>query len=93
MKSAITNYVSLTKPTIVLLFALTGLTAMVVEGSLLHQPVKLLIILICIAFTAGSANSLNMYFDRDIDEIMTRTKRKRALPLKTISPKKPFGLG
>src|SRR5437879_3593912 len=86
MKSAITSYVNLTKPTIVLLFTLTGLTAMVVEGSLLSQPLKLLVIVMCIAFTAGSANSLNMYFDRDIDDVMKRTRKKRPLPLKTITP-------
>ena len=30
----------------------------------------MLVILIGITLTAGSANALNMYFDRDIDEIM-----------------------
>src|SRR5947207_11719473 len=86
MKSVIKSYVSLTKPTIVLLFAMTGLTAIVLERSLLTQPVKLLIIFIGITLTAGSANALNMYFDRDIDEIMKRTKKKRAIPLKLIKP-------
>jgi protoheme IX farnesyltransferase len=93
MKSVITNYVNLTKPTIVLLFTLTGLTSMVIEGSLLHSPTKFLVILFCIAITAGSANSLNMYFDRDIDELMKRTKRKRPLPLKTITPLQALWFG
>jgi protoheme IX farnesyltransferase len=94
MKSAITSYINLTKPTIVLLFTLTGLASMVIEGSLLATPLKFFIVLFCIAITAGSANSLNMYFDRDIDEIMKRTKRKRPLPLKTVTPNQAliFGL-
>jgi protoheme IX farnesyltransferase len=93
MKSVISSYVNLTKPTIVLLFSLTGLTAMVVEGSLLSQPTKLILVLIGITLTAGSANALNMYFDRDIDEIMLRTKRKRSLPLKKVSPTQALWFG
>jgi protoheme IX farnesyltransferase len=36
--------------------------------------------------TAGSANALNMYFDRDIDALMDRTKRRRPIPMHKISP-------
>ena len=86
MKSVISSYVNLTKPTIVLLFSLTGLTAMVIEGSLIHNPFKFWVVLFAITLTACSANALNMYFDRDIDEIMTRTRAKRSLPLKKIEP-------
>ena len=86
MKSIASSYLNLTKPTIVFSFVVTGLAAMVVEGSLLHDPVKLLAILIGITLTAGSANALNMYFDRDIDEIMKRTRAKRPIPQKEISP-------
>jgi protoheme IX farnesyltransferase len=86
MKSAISSYVNLTKPTIVLLFSLTGLTAIVLEGSLLHDPLRLGIILLAITLTAGSANSLNMFFDRDIDEIMKRTRLKRSIPNKKVEP-------
>lgn len=93
MKSAISNYINLTKPTIVLLFALTGLTAIVMEGSLLKSPWTMAAIVIGITLTAGSANSLNMYFDRDIDEIMTRTRRKRPLPLKKVAPKQALIFG
>src|SRR5580698_3875951 len=93
MKSVVTNYINLTKPTIVLLFVLTGLAAMVMEGSLLHDPLKMAVILIGITLTAGSANALNMYFDRDIDEIMRRTRKKRPLPKKEIQPKQALAFG
>jgi heme o synthase len=86
MKSAISSYVNLTKPTIVLLFSLTGLTAMIVEGSLMASPLKLGLVLLGITLTAASANALNMYFDRDIDEVMKRTKKKRSIPLKKVTP-------
>jgi heme o synthase len=93
MKSVISSYVSLTKPTIVLLFALTGLTAMVVEGSLLQEPGRMWVILVGIILTAGSANALNMYFDRDIDLIMKRTRKRRPLPLQQISPNHALWFG
>lgn len=82
----ISAYVSLTKPTIVLLFLVTGFAAIVVEGSLLAQPMKLLLVMLAMGCTAGSANALNMYFDRDIDSLMDRTKRRRPIPLHKISP-------
>src|ERR1017187_6666726 len=95
MKSAISSYVKLTKPTIVLLFALTGLTSMIIEGSLLKDPVRFLLVFVGIILTAGSANALNMYFDRDIDEIMSRTRVKRPLPTHKITPLQAliFGIG
>jgi protoheme IX farnesyltransferase len=93
MKSAITNYIKLTKPTIVLLFSLTGAGAMVLEGSLLKSPWKFLLILVGITLTAASANALNMYVDRDIDEIMQRTRKKRPLPQGKISPQKALYFG
>ncbi len=82
----ISAYISLTKPTIVLLFAITGLAAILSEGSLLDQPGKMALVLLALVFTAGSANALNMYFDRDIDALMDRTKRRRPLPLHKVKP-------
>ena len=93
-KARISAYFSLTKPTIVLLFVVTGFAAIVVEGSLLSQPLKLAFVLLAMALTAGSANALNMYFDRDIDALMDRTKRRRPIPLHKVDPKSAalFGL-
>lgn len=90
----ISAYLSLTKPTIVLLFVVTGAAAIVAEGSLMEQPGKLLLVLLAMAMTAGSANALNMYFDRDIDAMMDRTKRRRPIPLHKVSPQQAavFGL-
>ncbi|MGZ3738567.1 MAG: UbiA family prenyltransferase [Bdellovibrionota bacterium] len=93
-RARISAYFSLTKPTIVLLFVVTGAAAMVAEGSLLDQPAKFLLVLLAMAMTAGSANALNMYFDRDIDALMDRTKRRRPIPLHKITPENAarFGL-
>jgi len=44
------NYLSLTKPRISLLFAITGLAALLVEGSLLSDPGRLWILVFAIFF-------------------------------------------
>lgn len=82
----ISAYINLTKPTIVLLFAVTGFSAIVVEGSLLESPWKLFCVMVAMVLTAGSANALNMFFDRDIDAVMDRTKRRRPIPMHKIAP-------
>lgn len=86
MGSTISAYIRLTKPTIVLLFAITGFAAIVMEGSLLGDPVKVLLVMVAMVLTAGSANALNMYFDRDIDERMARTRVRRPIPLAQVAP-------
>lgn len=86
MTGRISAYFSLMKPTIVLLFLVTGFAAIVAEGSLLQEPVKLVLVMIAMGLTAGSANALNMYFDRDIDSQMERTRRRRPIPLASIKP-------
>ncbi len=86
MKSIIRSYVNLTKPTIVLLFALTGIAAMVIERTLMDHPFQFWMVFLGIVLTASSANALNMYCDRDIDQIMKRTRAKRPLPLNQIPP-------
>ena len=86
MKAKISAYINLTKPTIILLFAVTGFAAIVAEGSLLNDPWKLSLVMIAMVLTAGSANALNMYFDRDIDAVMERTKRRRPIPMHKITP-------
>lgn len=93
IRAQISAYVGLTKPTIVLLFLVTGLAAIVIEGSLLDQPLKLMLVMLAMACTAGSANALNMYFDRDIDAMMDRTKRRRPIPLHKVSPERAAVFG
>ncbi len=90
--SAAAAYLSLTKPTIVLLFGVTGYAVLLAEGSL--GALKVLCVMLAMVATAGSANALNMYFDRDIDAVMERTKRRRPIPSEKISPERAaiFGL-
>jgi protoheme IX farnesyltransferase len=84
--SKIHSYFRLTKPAIMLLILVTGSASLAIEGSLLTNPLKLILILAGLAFTGGSANAFNMYFERDIDAKMVRTK-SRPLPQGAIKPK------
>lgn len=81
MLTRLRYYIQLTKPTIMLLVLFTGGTALVMEGSLLDEPGKFLLVLLGLYLTGGSANALNQYFEREIDAKMERTARRRPLPL------------
>ncbi len=85
IKHILTAYMQLTKPSIMLLVIFTGSTALVVEGSLLTQPAKFLLVLVGLYLTGGSANALNQYFERHIDARMKRTRARRPLPTGRIS--------
>jgi len=79
-------YFALTKPSIMLLVVFTGATALVAEGSLVHEPGRLLLVLLGLFLTGGSANALNQYLERDIDARMTRTAGRRPLPTGRVQP-------
>jgi len=86
MMLTIRNYLSLTKPTIMLLVVFTGAAALVVEGSFLGQPLNFALFLAALFLTGGSANALNQYFERDIDARMERTAGRRVLPRGRLTP-------
>ncbi len=92
-------YVALTKPRIIELLLITTVPAMVLAtrelpGMTLPEWLRLAFwTLVCGTLAAGSANAINQYLDRDIDLIMSRT-RKRPLPAHQVSPENAmlFGL-
>jgi protoheme IX farnesyltransferase len=69
-------YVALTKPRIIELLLVTTVPTMVVAERGLPPLGLVLATLVGGAFAAGGANALNMYVDRDIDQVMNRTKRR-----------------
>lgn len=86
VQAILNSYVRLTKPTIMLLVLFTGATALVVEGSLVREPVKFLWVMVGLYLTGGCANALNQYFEREIDARMERTRRRRPLPMGELGP-------
>jgi protoheme IX farnesyltransferase len=91
MKPRFLDFIRLTKPTILLLVILTGAAALVMEESLLSDPFRFGLVLLGLALTGGAANGLNQYFERDIDALMERTKKKRPLPLGNLPPRAALG--
>jgi len=85
-------YVALTKPRIIELLLVTTVPAMVLaEGGL---PSLLLVAATLVGGTlaAGGANAINQFVDRDIDEVMRRTRR-RPLPSHTLPPSRALAFG
>jgi heme o synthase len=76
VRSRVGAYVALTKPRIIELLLVTTLPTMVVAARGI-PPVRLMVAtLLGGALAAGGANAINMYVDRDIDAVMTRTARR-----------------
>jgi heme o synthase len=98
-KDTVRAYIALTKPRIIELLLVTTVPAMVlatreVPGIQLGHWAWLTVwTLVGGTLAAGSANAINCYLDRDIDELMTRTRR-RPLPAHQVDPQRAvvFGL-
>jgi heme o synthase len=88
--SRLKDYIQLTKPTIMLLVLFTGATALVMEGSMLSDPLRFALVMLGLYLSGGSANALNQCFERDIDSKMSRTSKRRPLPLKRLTVRSSF---
>ena len=91
-------YVALTKPRIIELLLVTTVPAMVlatreVPGLPIIDWARLTFwTLVCGTLAAGSANAINQYLERDIDERMARTRR-RPLPAHAVTPERAVAFG
>jgi len=86
-RAVVGAYVALTKPRIIELLLITTVPAMVVAAGGWPSTWLVVATLVGGTLSAGGANALNSYYDRDIDEIMHRTAR-RPLPRHAIPPGK-----
>jgi protoheme IX farnesyltransferase len=85
-------YLALMKPKIISLLLITTVGAMLVAAQGLPSLPILLWTLLGGTLSAGGANALNHFFDRDIDAIMYRTKR-RPIPAGWVDPRKAILFG
>jgi protoheme IX farnesyltransferase len=91
-------YIALTKPRIIELLLITTIPAMVLAtrdlpGMTMPEWFRLAFwTLVCGTLAAGSANAINQYLDRDIDLLMSRT-RKRPLPAHDVTPENAVVFG
>ena len=80
----INDYISLLKPRVMSLSIFTSIVGMIIAPGSLDLLTSSLVIL-AITFGSGASGALNMWYERDTDALMARTK-DRVLPLKRISP-------
>jgi protoheme IX farnesyltransferase len=88
--SLLRDLVTLTKPRIISLLLVTTVAPMFITDRGLPPLSLVLWVIVGGYLMAGGANSINMWFDRDIDTRMTRT-RLRPIPSGRVAP--PVGLG
>lgn len=87
------DYISLLKPKVMSLVVFTGFAGMAAAPGFenLH-PLIAVIAMLCLAVNAGAAGAINMWYDRDIDAVMKRTKN-RPIPAGKIPAEEALSFG
>ena len=88
---ALADALALLKPRVMSLVVFTGAVGLVIAPGTIH-PVIAAVAVLCIAVGAGGSAAINMWYDRDIDAVMTRT-RARPIPAGRVEPGAALGLG
>src|SRR4051812_19607414 len=92
-EAKVADYIALLKPKVMSLVVFTGFAGMwVAPGFSDMHPLIAATAVMCIAIGAGAAGAINMWYDRDIDAIMKRTKN-RPIPLGKIVPEEALTFG
>jgi len=89
--ASVGDYIALLKPRVMSLVVFTALVGLAVAPGHMH-PIAGFTALLCIAVGAGAAGALNMWYDADIDAIMTRTAR-RPIPAGRVQPGEALAFG
>lgn len=82
--SSVRDFITLLKPRVVFLVVFTSMVGIYIAPGKIH-PIIALVTVVCVALGAGAAAAINMWYDRDIDAVMSRT-RNRPLPSGKIHP-------
>src|ERR1700736_872369 len=87
----VADFVALMKPRVMSLVVFTAFVGLLLAPGHLH-PVIGFAALLCIAIGAGASGALNMWYDADIDAVMTRTA-KRPIPAGRVEPGEALAFG
>lgn len=87
----VSDYAVLLKPRVMSLVVFTACVGMLLAPARL-DPATAVVAIACIAVGAGASGAINMWYDRDIDRIMART-RHRPLPAGRLQPWVALALG
>jgi protoheme IX farnesyltransferase len=85
------DYLALLKPRVMSLVVFTGWAGLYLAPGHIN-PFLGFIAVLCIAVAAGASGAINMWYDRDIDALMERTK-ERPIPAGRIAPGDALGYG
>ena len=87
----VSDFFALLKPRVMSLVVFTGLVGMFLAPVPVH-PLIAAIGVLCIAVGAGAAGCINMWYERDVDALMSRTM-DRPLPAGRVDPGTALGFG
>lgn len=87
----VADFLALLKPRVMSLVVFTGLAGLVAAPGAIH-PFIAAVAVLCIAVGAGAAGAVNMWYDRDIDSVMERTRR-RPIPMGHVPPAEALAFG
>lgn len=89
--AAVHDFWILLKPRVMSLVVFTGAVGLMLAPGHIH-PVQAVIAILCIAAGSGASGAINMWYERDIDALMRRT-RNRPLPAGRMMPGEALGFG
>ena len=90
-EAAVSDFVALLKPRVMSLVVFTGFAGVVVAPGDIH-PVIAAVAILCIAIATGASGAINMWYERDLDARMERT-RDRPLPAGRMQPEAALEFG
>jgi heme o synthase len=91
-RSVVADFVTLTKPRIMLLILITAYGAMAFAAGGFPPTDVTIATLFGLGLSSGGASALNHYYDRDIDALMHRTAL-RPIPAGRVAPDTAMGFG
>ncbi len=85
------DYWELLKPRVMTLVVFTAIVGLLLAPGQVN-PITAFSAILCIAVGSGAAGAINMWFDRDIDAVMSRTQ-SRPIPSGRVNPDAALGFG
>ena len=89
--SSVQDFISLLKPRVMALAIFTSICGLILAQKDIH-PFFFLLSILCISLGAGASGAINMWYDRDIDALMDRTKG-RPIPKGKVNGFDALGFG
>lgn len=92
-ESRVSDYFALLKPRVMSLVVFTGFAGFwVAPNSFDVHPFLAIVAMLALAVNAGAAGAINMWYDRDIDQVMKRT-RGRPIPMGRVDADEALAFG